>query len=124
MFLKANSRAIPFSSPTFQRIVADVHGANQEIRAPVIAFIAFKLSELLRDAAWNVQGQRLEVESVDTSSSYTKFLNLAIKARGKVIKASTREFDAEGENSDSAESHEEFWLKIEHDVAVRVCLCA
>ena len=114
-FLYADDRALPFSNHTFQRLVADVHGCNCEIRAPVIAFIAFQLSRLLEADSWNVLGHRAGKKSQDSGGGgYLEFLNLAVASRGTTI-ASIPPTSGEGGSGST-----EMWIRIAHDLEVCV----
>ena len=106
-FLYDAPKQEPFTGSAFQRLVAQIHGVNCEIRAPVIAFIAYKLSQLLGDDSWNVVGQKVDDDADDSfSRGYLEFLDLAIAYRGKTITP--------------VDGHT--WIRIAYDVAVRVII--
>ena len=116
---------MPFSDAKFQQLVADIHGCNGEIRAPVIAFIAFKLGALLADSTWNVVGERISESKSGTGASYGEFLDLAIRARGTTILAAAdgEDEEAAGDDDDPARANA-MWIRISHDMDVRFCLLA
>lgn len=109
-FIKAARGSKPFSHPAFQQLVADVVGVNQEIRAPVIAFIAYKLGNLLIDSSWNVLGQKLD-DSRDTGVGYVRYLDIAIAQRGITIAATIP--------ADDDTEPRQTWLRIVHDTQAR-----
>lgn len=83
---------------------------NQEIRAPVIAFIAYKLGNLLIDSSWNVLGQKLD-DSRDTGVGYVRYLDIAIAQRGITIAATIP--------ADDDTEPRQTWLRIVHDTQAR-----
>ena len=103
----------PFANSRFQDLVAQVHGANQEIRAPVVAFIAFRVAQLLADPQWNVAHHRADAD--DNASGYCYFLDLAVANHGKLIMAT---HPAGGDGGEERKT----WLRISHDAAVRACV--
>lgn len=113
VFLKASvAGALPFSGPEFQQVVAGVVGANQDINAPILAFIAFKLAELLGDATWNVKAQKVDTGVASRYGfSYLTFLDMAVARSGTTVTASCPPEEAGGEPR-------ELWLRIAHDPTV------
>ncbi len=75
----------PFSNSTFLTLVERTVGANADIPAPVLGFIAFKLAQLLAQEAWNVIGARVDDHD---QAGYRRYLQLAIAQRGTVLKPS------------------------------------
>ena len=70
--------AQPFTGAEFQQVVAATLGANQDINAPVLAFVAFKLAELLGDPAWNVKAQKVDTGVASRFGfTYLTFLDMA-----------------------------------------------
>ena len=105
-FIKDGARGDPYSNSQFQQLVAQIHGANQEIRAPVLAFIAYKLGKLLADPAWNVCGQKTD-ERDAPGRGYMDFLDMAIRFRDRVISPKPAAGELPGT-----------WLRIVHNTAV------
>lgn len=109
-----SDRARPFSNPAFQQLIAQIHGVNQEIRAPVIAFFAYKLRMLLGDTSWNVVGQKIDTKADPSDADdhpapgYLEFLDLAIEHRDVQIASA-------GVSGQPAT-----WIRISHDIQVRV----
>lgn len=113
-FLKATTPgAQPFSGGEFQQLVAAVVGANQDINAPILAFIAFKLAELLGDVVWNVRAQKIDTGVASKYGfNYLTFLDMAVARAGTTIVARC---PAETEGDEDRE----LWLRIAYDASVR-----
>ena len=87
-------------------MLAAVHGVNTDVRAPVIAFIAFKLSQLLTCATWNKSGARVDE---DNMGAHARILQLAVSNRGITISA-----ESDADNDEPAD----MWIRIVHDLQV------
>lgn len=112
-FLKAATPgAQPFSGPEFQQVVAAVVGANQDINAPILAFVAFKLAELLGDASWNVKSQKVDTGVASRFGfTYLTFLDMAVARSGTTVTATCPPAEEGGEAR-------ELWLRIAYDPKV------
>ena len=108
---------MPFSNRLFQQLVADIQGCNCDIHAPVLAFIAYKLSALLSDEGWNVVGDRLTEDVAKSGSSYGEFLELAIRMRSTTIAAAV----ATAADDDESEPPPAMWLRVTYNMDVRSC---
>lgn len=115
-FLRGGNPPRLFSNVTFQRLVAEVNGVNRVIQAPVLAFIAYKLANLLVDPSWNVLGRRLE--SSENVHGYLQYLDMAIAQKGITITAT---IPAETEDDEEPRTT---WIRIDHDMDVRWRLLA
>ena len=114
LFLKSAPGARPFTSPAFHQVVAAVSGANQEINASILAFIVFKLAELLGDPAWNLKAHKIEADvSSKFGFSYIKYLDMAIAHSGTVVVATIPSTDEE-------EDPRETWIRIAYEYQPQV----
>ena len=94
-------------------MVAATLGANQDINAPILAFVAFKLAELLGDPSWNVKSQKVDTGVASRYGfTYLGFLDMAVARSGTTLVASCPPEDEGGEPR-------ELWLRIAHDPKVR-----
>ena len=114
-FLKGpTAGAQPFTGAEFQQVVAATLGANQDINAPVLAFVAFKLAELLGDPAWNVKAQKVDTGVASRFGfTYLTFLDMAVARSGTTV---TARCPPDGEDGEERE----LWLRIAHDP--KVCI--
>jgi hypothetical protein len=85
-------------------VVAGVHGTNTTIPAPLLAFVAFKLAQLLETSAWNQPGTRMDD---DDATLYQRYLTMASGLRDKVVGPRTLPHGTE-----------ELWIKVEYNLEV------
>ncbi len=84
-----------------------MHGINTDVPGPIVAFVAFKLSQLLAYETWNKAGARVDEDNVAT---YNKYLQQAVSVRGIVIRAELDGNDEQGT-----------WIRVVYDVQVAYC---
>ena len=81
-FLFDSPGALPFSNALFQALLSNVLHINNEVPATKVAFVAFKLAQLLSDPVWNEKSHRVDPEG---SPDYTRYLRMAMDNRDDVI---------------------------------------
>ena len=105
-FLYEQRNIRPFTAPLFLQVVSEVQGINRDIPGPTIAFVAFKVAQLLAAKDWNVPGARLDND--DDEALYNRFLKMTSEMHKRTVGP-----------KNPPEEFGEMWVRIIFDAKVR-----